>query len=75
MFYYVHVQTWINVTEICNYKYGTGFYHHTLQNLRSKRALSDDVMSTMLVSQTSPMGAELISYVNAFFCSNKLNFA
>ena len=29
----------------------------------------------MLVSQTSPMGAELFSYVNAFFCSNKSNFA
>ena len=25
----------------------------------------------MFVSQTSPVGAELFSYVNAFFCSNK----
>ena len=27
--------------------------------------------SAMLVSQTSPVGVELFSYVNAFFCSNK----
>ena len=25
----------------------------------------------MLVSQTSPLGGELLSYANAFFCSNK----
>ena len=25
----------------------------------------------MFVSQTSPVGVELFSYVNAFFCSNK----
>ena len=25
----------------------------------------------MLVSQTSPVGVELLSYANAFFCSNK----
>ena len=72
MYYYVHVQTRINVTENCN-------YHRLLPshtaNVRSKRALTDEVMSTMLVSQTSPMGAELVSYVNAFFFSNKLNFA
>ena len=28
-------------------------------------------MAAMLVSQTSPVGVELFSYVNAFFCSNK----
>ena len=27
--------------------------------------------TAMLVSQTSPMGVELFSYVNALFCSNK----
>ena len=27
--------------------------------------------ATMLVSQTSPVGVELFSYANAFFCSNK----
>ena len=27
--------------------------------------------AAMLVSQTSPVGVELFSYVNAFFCSNK----
>ena len=43
---------------------------------------SHDVMATifvsqnnetaaMFVSQTSPVGVELFSYVNAFFCSNK----
>ena len=25
----------------------------------------------MLVSQTSPVGVQLFSYVNTFFCSNK----
>ena len=28
----------------------------------------------MLVSQTSPVGVELFSYANAFFCSNKFAF-
>ena len=27
--------------------------------------------AAMLVSQTSPLGGELFSYANAFFCSNK----
>ena len=27
--------------------------------------------AAMFVSQTSPAGVELFSYVNAFFCSNK----
>ena len=26
--------------------------------------------AAMLVSQTNPVGVELISYANAFFCSN-----
>ena len=28
----------------------------------------------MLVSQTSPVGVELFSYANAFFCSNKFAY-
>ena len=28
--------------------------------------------AAMLVSQTNPVGVELLSYVNTFFCSNKL---
>ena len=28
----------------------------------------------MLVSQTNPVGVELFSYANAFFCSNKLAY-
>ena len=31
----------------------------------------NDEKAAMLVSQTSPLGVELFSYVNAFFCSNK----
>ena len=27
--------------------------------------------ATMLVSETSPVGVELLYYANAFFCSNK----
>ena len=27
--------------------------------------------AAMLVSQTNPVGGELFSYANAFFCSNK----
>ena len=48
----------------------------------SNRVFSHDVMAAilvsqnnetaaMLVSQTSPVGVELFSYANAFFCSNK----
>ena len=29
------------------------------------------IAMAMLVSQTSPVGVELLSYANAFFCSNK----
>ena len=28
--------------------------------------------AAMFVSQNSPVGVELFSYVNAFFCSNKI---
>ena len=28
-------------------------------------------MAAMFVSQASPVGVELVSHVNAFFCSNK----
>ena len=30
--------------------------------------------AAMLVFQTSPVGVELFSYVNAFFCSNKFAY-
>ena len=30
--------------------------------------------AAMLVSQTSPVGVELFSYVKAFFCSNKFAY-
>ena len=31
----------------------------------------NDETAAMLVSETSPVGVELLYYVNAFFCSNK----
>ena len=30
--------------------------------------------AAMLVSQTGPLGVELFSYANAFFCSNKFAY-
>ena len=39
--------------------------------LNSNRVFSHDVTAAMLVSQTNPLGVELFSYANAFFCSNK----
>ena len=30
--------------------------------------------AAMLVSQTSPLGVELFSYANSFFCSNKFAY-
>ena len=33
--------------------------------------VSQNNETAMLVSQTSPVGVERFSYVNAFFCSNK----
>ena len=36
-----------------------------------ERVFSHDVTAAMFVSQTSPVGFELFSYVNTFFCSNK----
>ena len=35
------------------------------------RVFSHDVRAAMLVSQTSPVGVELLSYANVFFCANK----
>ena len=35
------------------------------------RAFSHDVKASMVMIQTSPVGVELFSYVNNFFCSNK----
>ena len=35
------------------------------------RVFSHDVTAAMLVSQTNPVGVELFSYANAFFCFNK----
>ena len=34
-------------------------------------AFSHDVTTAMLVFQTNPIGVELFSYANAFFCSDK----
>ena len=39
--------------------------------LNCNRVFSYDVMAAMLLSQTSPVGVELFSYANDFFCSNK----
>ena len=38
---------------------------------RFYRVFSHDVTTAILVSQTNPLGIELFSYANAFFCSNK----
>ena len=35
------------------------------------RVFSHDFKAAMLVSQNNPLGAELFSYANASFCSNK----
>ena len=42
-----------------------------LKSLTWYCVFSHDVMAAVFVSQTSPVGVELFSYVNAFFCSNK----
>ena len=41
--------------------------HHNSCSLY--RVFSHDVTAAILVSQTSPLGVELFSYANAFFCS------
>ena len=38
------------------------------------RVFSHDVTAAILVSQTSPLGVELFSYANTFFCSNKFAY-
>ena len=54
-----------------------------IESYRNYRVFSHDVTAAilvshnnetaaMLVSQTTPLGVELFSYANAFFCSNKL---
>ena len=53
-----------------------------IESYRNYRGFSHDVAAAilvshnnetaaMLVSQTSPVGIEFLSYANAFFCSNK----
>ena len=44
---------------------------HGMLNLLNNRVFSHDVTAAILVSQTSPVGVELFSYANTFFCSNK----
>ena len=42
------------------------------RNLKvADRVFSDDVTAAMLVSQSSPVGGELVCYANAFVCCNK----
>ena len=36
-----------------------------------EKVFQNNKTAAMLVSQTNPVGVELFSYVNAFFCSNK----
>ena len=54
-----------------------------IESYRNYKVFSHDVKAAilvsqnnetaaMLVSQTKPLGVELFSYANAFFCSNKL---
>ena len=38
---------------------------------RAYRAFSHDVTAAMLDFRTNPVGVELFSYINAFFCCNK----
>ena len=40
-------------------------------NFQPHRVFSHDVTAAILVSQTNPVGVELFSYANIFFCSNK----
>ena len=40
-------------------------------NFQPQRVFSHDVTAAILVSQTNPVGVELFSYANIFFCSNK----
>ena len=42
-----------------------------LTGKKANIVFSHDIMAAIFVSQTSPVGVQLFSYVNAFFCSNK----
>ena len=48
--------------------------HYVLREMKRNcyRVFSHDVTAAILMFQTNPVGVELFSYVNAFFCSNKL---
>ena len=50
---------------------GMSFYHFYGHKISSYIVFSRDVMAAMLVSQTSPVGVELFSYADTFFCFNK----
>ena len=48
------------------------FYRVFLHDVTPAILVSQDKeTATMLVSQINPVGVELFSYANAFFCSNK----
>ena len=60
----------------------SAFISSSCSSLNEIKLFSHDVMAAifvsqnnetaaMFVSQTSPVGVELFSYVNAFFCSNE----
>ena len=44
---------------------------HVAAVVKGMERFSHDVTAAMLMSQTGPMGVELFSYANAFFCCNK----
>ena len=60
----------MNFLFASNFKY-RGFSHDVKAAILMSQ---NNEMAAMLVSQTSPVGVELFSYVNAFFCSNKFAY-
>ena len=45
-----------------------------IEDLRMRRRFARVSTAAMLVSQTNPLGVELFSYPNAFFCYNKFAY-
>ena len=66
-FKFLFLRNWIEVKLQC--KVNRAFSHDVTAAIL---VFQNNETATMLVYQENPLGVELLSHVNAFFCSNKL---
>ena len=69
---YAQYSTKTVTTNFCRVNEQYGVFSHDVK--AAILVSQNNETAAMLVSQTSPVGVELFSYANAFFCSNKFAY-